>query len=240
MSPKSLKLPNVCGSGRCRSLLLTQLALAGCGVSATAPGGSVPVVQVFLAVGEETHTATVAWSASPDSPYVAPRPPVDPSAVDLEIVGPSGAVPLVPNGQGQFRIDISAVAGATYMLRGSAGGVVFQGSTVLPNYLQLDGVAGDTVSLEDLERDPTGILIPQYLLPIRSRGVASILGAVRFVPDSVVVIRIEEGFSGPYTLRGWNAETTLWGTSFDRLRVPLDQGVGVIGGVIDLHVVIVP
>lgn len=205
-----------------------------------------PVFQLTLVAGDSSHTGTITWTAQPDSTVPLPLRPVDPALVALVVSGPNGSAPVVAgDSAGQFKVNLVAIPGGEYSVQGTVGDQIIRGSTAVPRRFELDLPNPDTISRATLALDPTSsILFPVFRIPAKTEGVESIVtpgGGLDQERHEIVFSVFRANAIGPFTLRAANHELTEWFTGrFFRVNSQLTSGIGVLGGAIDVHFVLVP
>ena len=135
---------------RAGPLMWVAVAFCGCGeVTGLASPEPVPVLQALLVLGESRHLLRATWSSPAHVPYEPSTRPVDPSLVNLWLVGPSGdSLRYTSTGSsGEFAVAAAINAGDRYRLSGIVAARNVAAHVVVPGALVVGQPAGDTLRL---------------------------------------------------------------------------------------------
>lgn len=130
------------------SLLSIALGLCGCGEVTGLPSAEpVPILQGLLLLGDSQHLLQAEWSSPTQIPFEPTQRAVDPSLVDLWLVGRTGdSTPYATTGlPGQFAVIATVRGGERYRLSGTVAGREVTAQVNVPGALVVAQPAGDTL-----------------------------------------------------------------------------------------------
>ena len=181
-----------------RGTFVATFWLAGCdAVSTPSSGDPVPVIQAVLTVGASRHAISITWSVPTDSTFTfqGPARPVDPSEVNLRLLGSAGlAIPVTSTANpGDFEVAAEIQPGASYALQGTVAGRSISATVTTPGAFVISLPAGDTIRLTEPEGGIRQVHYLWHVAGARAYSAKQFLASVLPESDSTGILRFSLG-----------------------------------------------